>query len=116
MRERRKFIRIPDQSEISYKVLPNPKTAMFSTRDIGQGGLRFFVEKHIPQDSLLEIRLTIKEIPFSFKSVVKVKWIKEEPYGDRYEIGVEFVNIPKEATEHLIQYIQTVINKPGRQS
>ncbi|MBL7197733.1 MAG: PilZ domain-containing protein [Candidatus Omnitrophica bacterium] len=113
MQERRRFVRIPDQAEISYKILPNPKSAMFFIKDIGQGGIRFFVEECVPQNSLLEIRLTIKEIPFSFKAVVKARWVKKEDYGDRYEIGVEFINIPKEATEHLIRYIESVIKKAG---
>jgi len=111
MDERRKFIRVPEQAEISFKVLPNPKTAMFFTSDIGQGGIRFFVQECIPQNSLMEIRLTLKDIPFSFKAIVKVKWIKKEAYSDRYEIGVEFINIPQEASSHLIRYIQTATRK-----
>ncbi len=116
MRERRKYLRIPDRAEISYRILPNPKTSMFFTKDISQGGIRFFVGAIVPQNSLMEIRLTFKEIPFSFKTVVKTKWIKEDAYGDRYEVGVEFVNISKEATGHLIRYIQNVMDKSGNQS
>ena len=111
MDERRKFIRIPEQAEISFRVLPNPKSAMFFTKDIGQGGIRFFVSECVPQNSLMEIRLTLKDIPFSFKAIVKVKWIKKEAYADRYEIGVEFVNITKEASDHLIRYIQTATKR-----
>lgn len=111
MLERRKFIRVPEEATISYKILPNPKIEMFFTRDISQGGIRFFVSEEIPKDSLIEIRLTISKIPFSFKAVVKTKWVKKEPHGERYEIGVEFVNLSKEATEHLVQYIHNAINK-----
>jgi len=116
MIERRRYLRIPDQAEISYRILPNPKTSMFFTKNISQGGIRFFVGAIVPQNSLMEIRLTLKDIPFSFKTVVKTKWVKKETYGDRYEVGVEFVNISKEAVGHLIRYIQNVIDKSGNQS
>ena len=111
MLERRKFVRISEQADISYKILPEPKTEMFITRDISQGGIRFFVKEHIPQKSRLEIRLTLKQIPFSFKAVAEVKWIRKDPHSDSYEIGVEFVNIPMEATKHLMQYITSIFKK-----
>ncbi|MFC1708555.1 PilZ domain-containing protein [Candidatus Omnitrophota bacterium] len=111
MEERRKFVRIPEQSEISYKILPNPKTTAFTTSDIGQGGIRFFVSEHIPKDSIIQIRLTIKNIPFSFTAVVKTRWVKKASHADRYEVGVEFVNIPNEASNYLISYIKKIIVK-----
>ena len=112
MKERRKFVRVPEQAEISFKVLPNPKTAMFLTRDISQGGIRFYVEEYVSEGSFIEMRLTIKEIPFSFKAVAKIKWVKKEAHENRYEIGVEFVNISQEAVEHLIQYIKQALTRP----
>lgn len=116
MQERRRFVRMPEEATISYKILPDPKIEMFFTKDISQGGIRFFVSDLIPENSLIEIRLTISKIPFSFKAVVKTKWIKKEAHGDRYEIGVEFVNLSKEATEHLVHYIQKALNKPAENS
>ena len=111
MFERRRFLRIPDELEITYKVISDTKTKMFMTKDISQGGIRFFAQEPIPQNSLLEIRLTLKEVPFSFKTVVRTRWVKMVPYGDLYEVGVEFINIPQDAAEHLLQYINTILKK-----
>lgn len=105
MRERRRYVRIPERSQISYKVIAKTKIETYLTKDIGQGGLRFFINDPVPKDSLLEIELTQKGIPFSFRAIVKAKWIRKEPHSDRYEVGVEFINIPKQATEHLRDYI-----------
>ena len=109
MQERRKFIRVPDNLQISYEIIPHPKVGDFFTRDISQGGIRFFVHEFIPKNSLLKIRLTLKKISFSFEAVVKLVWIREDARADRYELGVEFVNIPKKATDNLISYIKNVL-------
>jgi len=111
MQERRRYIRIPEKSQISYRILPASKSKNFLTKNICQGGIRFRVHEFIPKDRLLEIRLTIAKIPFSFESVVKVKWISQESGIERYEVGAEFINIPKKALEHLIDYIKLVLKK-----
>jgi c-di-GMP-binding flagellar brake protein YcgR len=109
MKERRRFVRIPESSSISYRIMPNIKTGDYLTRDIGQGGIRFFVHDFVPKGSLLKIRLTIKNISFSFEALVRVVWIIEEPRSERHEVGVEFVNISDEATKHLIDYIKDIL-------
>jgi len=111
MQERRRYIRIPEESQISYRVLPMTKSKNFLTKNICQGGIRFRVHEFIPKDKLLEIRLTIDKIPFSFEAIGKVRWISQEAGIERYEIGAEFVNIPKRALDHLIDYIKLVLKK-----
>jgi c-di-GMP-binding flagellar brake protein YcgR len=102
-------VRIPEKAPISYEVMSDAKTADFITKDISQGGVRFFVHEFIPKDSLLKIRLTFQKMIFSFEAIVRVVWIKEDHLNERYEVGVEFVNISKKATEHLIGYIEDIL-------
>ncbi len=109
MRERRRFVRIPESSSISYRIMPNIKTGDYLTKDISQGGIRFFVHNFIPRGSLLKIRLNLKNISFSFEAMVRAVWIIEEPRSERYEVGVEFINISDEATKHLINYIKDIL-------
>ena len=109
MRERRKYIRVPDHLKVNYRVLSQAKTTGYLTRNISQGGVSFFVSEFVPPGTILEIRLTIEKLVFSFETQVEVRWIKEHPQDNRFEVGVEFVNIPQGALEHLIQYIKTII-------
>ena len=111
MHERRKFVRIPKHLQVSYKVLHSKETKMFFTANISESGMRFFVRENIPKDTLLEIKLNLDDICFSFEAVVKVMWSKKETYSDRYEVGVEFVNIPKEAQAHLNNFINSYFRK-----
>ena len=109
MLERRKFIRIPESSQISYEILSKLKAGDYLTRDISQGGIRFFVHEFIRRDSILKIKLTLVKTTFYFEALAKVVWISEDTLSERYEVGVEFVDIPQNASEHLIDYIRSVL-------
>ena len=111
MIERRRYIRIPDRQKISYKVLPDRKAQGFITRDISQGGIRFFVHTFVPPESLLEVRITFERFLFSFEAIVRVVWVEKEPHSERYEIGVEFTNLPKNASKYLVDYITSVMSQ-----
>lgn len=113
MEERRRYVRVPEESDITYKVLSEPKINMFFTKDLSRGGIRFFIQEVVPQNTLLEIRLTLEKIPFSFRTIVRTKWIRKEAHSERYEVGAEFVNLPKDANEYLIRYIDSLIKKNG---
>lgn len=109
MLERRRFVRVPEDSQISYEILSDTKSGDFITKDISQGGIRFLVHEFIPKDSLLKIRLTLQKITFSFEAIARIVWIREDPRNERYEVGVEFTNISKKATERLIDYIKAIL-------
>ena len=109
MLERRKFVRIPERSQISYEILHELKAKDYLTRDISQGGIRFFAHEFIRRNSILRIRLTLTKTTFYFEALAKVVWISEDTLSERYEVGVEFVDIPQDASEHLINYIRSVL-------
>ena len=109
MQERRRFLRIPENLPVTYELLLNAKTDECLTKDIGQEGIRFFIHTYVPEYSLLKIRVLLKKISFAFDALVRVVWIKKVPKGDRYEVGVEFISIPREAAEHLIDYIKSIL-------
>ncbi|MDP3143512.1 MAG: PilZ domain-containing protein [Candidatus Omnitrophota bacterium] len=112
MQERRKFVRIWESSQISYQIMPNMKAGDYLTRDLSQGGLRFFVHEFIPLNTLLKIRINLEKKYFAIEAVVKIVWIKEIPMSERFEIGVEFVNIPAETSSLLIDYIKDNLRPP----
>ena len=109
MRERRQYVRVPDHSKVTYRIVSYNKTEGFLARNISQGGISFFVKEFIPVGTILEIRLTLEKIVFSFEARVSVKWTKEHSESQRFEVGVEFVNIPQKAQEHLVRYIKNII-------
>lgn len=105
--ERRRFVRVPECLEISYRILHAKDIETFITKDISAVGIKFLAHNVLPKDSLLEIRLNFPKTHFSFETMVKVVWVRKEIYSEnRYEVGAEFINLPKEATEYIISYIK----------
>ena len=102
MEERRRYIRIPENLEISYEVIPAEKKPIaYTTRDISQGGIKFWVHDFIPKNSRLKIRLVLCRTSIVIEALVQLVWISKIAHGDAYEIGVKFVDIPQKAAELL---------------
>ena len=102
-------MRIPENSQLSYKIVPAAKIQGCLTRDLGQGGMRFYTHEFIPKGSTVEVRVNLKKLSFSFQTFVKVMWSRKEVRGERYEVGAEFVSLPRQSTEHLIRYIKSIL-------
>jgi c-di-GMP-binding flagellar brake protein YcgR len=106
MKDKRQYIRIPESSELSYRLIPQSKTTGSISKDISTGGMRFSAREFIPIGSTLRIRLSIKNIPHTIDASVRVKWTKRISGGERYEIGAEFIEIPREGLLQLERYIR----------
>jgi c-di-GMP-binding flagellar brake protein YcgR len=107
MLERRKYVRVYEKAEITYIVIPALSSKQYITSDISQGGIRFFVHNFIPKDSYLKIRIVFSKSNVVIEAVVRLQWIKQVPYSDRYEVGVRFIDISPKAADHLSNYIRS---------
>jgi c-di-GMP-binding flagellar brake protein YcgR len=111
MDERRKYVRIPEKAEISYSVVSAAISGQCTTSDVSQGGIRFTTDHFIPKDSRLKVKITFSDASVTIEALVKMVWIKELPAGGLYEIGAQFIDISQKASDHLLGYIQSLVNK-----
>ncbi len=65
-------------------------------KDISEGGIRFACDRFLPKDSKLVVNLNLIDIS-NIKATVKVVWATRDSHTNRYEVGVEFDNIPAES-------------------
>jgi hypothetical protein len=65
------------------------------------------VQKFVPKDTnmILELSLSPKSEPIL--AVGKVRWIRKVGYGDRYRLGMEFVDISASSKARLSGYLKT---------
>ncbi len=110
MQERRRYTRVPESLQISYEVLPAEAIKEYLTKDISQGGIRFLTHEFIPINSRLKIRVIFPRTLFSFEALVKCMWVRGVPYGEEFEIGVKFVDLPLEIIDYLISYIKVSLD------
>ncbi len=113
MSEKRRHKRITEYTSIAYKLPFRPLPEKFLTRDISQSGVMFLAHEFIPKGTVVDIVVNLTKIPFSFQSYTRVMWARKDPTGERYEIGVEFMNLSKNARDRLVNYINEVIEKEG---
>lgn len=111
MEERRKYIRIPDESQISCKIITGKRAHEYMTKNISKGGIKFLVHDFIPKDSILKIKLVLYKTSATFEALVRTMWVRQVPNSDQYEIGVQFIDIPHEAVDHLIDYIKIFLSR-----
>jgi len=109
MHERRRYVRIRENSQISYEVLPGENRKEYATKDISQGGIKFLTHEFIPKGSRLKIKLSLYKTFFNFEALVRCAWVNKIAYNEEYEVGVEFIDIPSTAAEHLISYIEAFV-------
>jgi c-di-GMP-binding flagellar brake protein YcgR len=110
MQEQRRYVRIPVSLQIAYELLPADSIKQNLTKNISQGGIRFFTHEFIPKGARLRIRISFPKTLFSFEALVKCVWITEMPYGEEFEVGVEFIDLPTEVADYLIRYINNFPN------
>jgi c-di-GMP-binding flagellar brake protein YcgR len=76
-----------------------------ATHDISLGGARIQVDKHFPVDSVIRIQINLSRSGEAIKVDGKVKWIREIPDEDHYEIGVEFLHHISKTVLSLIRHL-----------
>ncbi|MEW6075088.1 MAG: PilZ domain-containing protein [Candidatus Omnitrophota bacterium] len=95
-KEKRKFSRVSEYDEISYSIIPHPKSKNKLTLDLSAGGIRFIADEFIPLNSLLRLEIRLLHCSKVINAIAKVVRVKSLFGDERFEIGVEFVDIKKE--------------------
>ena len=102
MEERRKVKRLNEDDELTITVLSGgenlPKENIFYTlsKDISASGARIQSNSFSPVDTLLNIKVRLKNTPQMITALGKVKWIKSLFADEFFEAGLEFVNTSRE--------------------
>jgi hypothetical protein len=89
----RRYPRIPSKNTILVKKLDTPAPGRLTrTQVLGLGGCMFLSDDTIGVGSHLSLHIAIKERFIRSKARV----VYEIPNGDRYEVGVQFIEITPE--------------------
>lgn len=76
-----------------------------TTHDISLGGARIQVNRLFPVNSVIRIQINLSRSEEAIKVDGKVKWIREIPDEDLYEIGVEFLHNISKTVLSLIRHL-----------
>ena len=108
MFERRKRHRFVERNEILVRTTVDkyqgPGIAAH-TYDLSTGGARIIASKSYPVGTFIKIRLNLAGSDQSVNLDGEVKWLKQKPGDNLYEIGVEFERLTSQAVLALIRHL-----------
>lgn len=105
--ERRRWPRVQVELPIKYREIGvfNHLPSDSETRDISEGGIRFFSDKFLPKESKLVVSLNLQDI-VGVKATIKVVWTSRDARTNMYQVGAQFDNIPSEARVQIANLVK----------
>jgi c-di-GMP-binding flagellar brake protein YcgR len=111
--ERRRAPRLTEDNDVTITVMsadnkPSQGNIIYNrSTDISMTGARIQSHLYLPADSLLKIKIFLKNPPQMITVFGKVRWIRSLVENESYEAGIEFVDVSSEITHQLADYILT---------
>lgn len=113
--ERRKFPRLEIPLFIFYRLETGDSFVMLKaiSRNISGQGLMFEIEKPLPIGSMLYLEIyqpsvRYKDLIFLVYVRARAIWVDEEVKDNKYQIGVEFVEVEKEDKAKIMEYVERI--------
>lgn len=112
MSEQRRAKRVKEEAQVTIKLVPSEtftpdkKISYHLTKDISSTGLRILANTFLPINSTLKIDLTLTKPHKLISAFGKVRWIKSRYADELFELGIEFVDTPKDHIEALREHIE----------
>ena len=63
------------------------------TLDLGGGGLRLLAHEFVPVRTRLRLEFSLGQATEPIVAVGRTVWVQRIPYGEQYQVGVEFLEI-----------------------
>lgn len=102
-KEKRQALRISVKFPIRYKIRRGGFFASALTNDLSLSGLRVNADRFFPLGINLNLELNI--LSRVINPVGRVIWSQPQPYSNRYQMGIEFVEINSQDKNYLSDYI-----------
>lgn len=111
--ERRQYPRASTAMPVQYRGIRQASDAVVGTiaRDISGGGVRLVVNEFISVFTRLVVEVSIPPTPKPIRATSKVVWVRKRPYGEQYEVGMEFVDITEEDKRNISNFVERSIPK-----
>lgn len=107
MEERRAFPRIDISFPIECEILPERKKIFYTvTKNLSIGGAKILTEEFFPKEKTLKININLINEIIGAKA--KVVWCNKEPYSERYQMGLCFLEMDRKNKNHLKAFLERI--------
>ena len=90
MMNQRQYPRFEFRQAVEYQMEEIPSSGSVAS-DISEGGLRLTVQTFIPLHTIVRLQIHVPGSLRVLPAKGKVVWVREDPQGDRFDIGIKFV-------------------------
>ena len=119
LQERRRFVRMPTRTPLTYIVLPSGSAQLSVTKDLSSNGARLTTEQLLPAGIPLQIALQLPDEAQPVHFTAEVVW--SEPYevevkAERQrmiETGVRFAEIAPRDRERVSRHLRRTLGTEG---
>lgn len=112
-RERRKFKRVSCSFPVQSACLPPGYSSLFHnliTKDISEGGIQLDSFYFYPVEHKLMFEIFWSNEAASVRTLGRVAWVREVPFQQQYNIGIEFSDLNKEQRQLIKKIIDPSFN------
>ncbi len=89
--DKRRFHRAPFKRPIKLNMVRGDMLAIHVAQDISQGGIRVNVRQFLPLGTHVDVQVQIEDMGRMSELEARVVWVKELPYSEMYQVGIEFM-------------------------
>ena len=111
LEEKRKTERIRFQEALEFQWKNTPIQGGCLACDLSEGGIKINFNEFVPLNSEIELTLRLKGQPDVLMLLGRVAWVKQVPFSDRYQLGLEFSgsdpNSIAETNREICHYIKS---------
>lgn len=115
---KRKFPRLKLRCEISIHPDTQPSLIQTFTENVGMGGVCVILDRPLERFGSCRVRLELNEKFLPIECRGKVVWTvgTREVHGrkEKYDTGIEFVDLDSSSTERLRQFLDGQVSVTGR--
>ncbi|MBU2541200.1 MAG: PilZ domain-containing protein [Candidatus Omnitrophica bacterium] len=109
--ERRKHKRLNKRFPVHFRIKTTNKYGDTLSCDVSGGGIRVMIQNFIAPKTDFMLEFSINDFFQIISAVGKVVWTKKVPHSDRYQLGIEFKEIPSKVKEVITQFIEDCFSK-----
>ncbi len=117
-KEERKFPRLNAYHLAKYRLVSKPQdqVVVTSIKDISGGGTCMRVEEKLPVSSVIQLYINFPQFSHPIPSLAKVIWIKKVGRTNRYDVGIQFLEIEEVLHREIVKridYVSKIIKEKG---
>lgn len=112
--ERRRFPRLACRAAVQYRDILKPREPQAGglSKDLSAGGLQFETAQFFAHRSRVLLQVTLPGLVAPLRTIAQVTWSRKQPLGERFDVGVRFVEITPTDRGLVADYVERGIMQP----